>query len=299
MTSRGKEIVQTIRYPATANLMIDSTDGGYINGVMNPTASSGKFTITRPSNLQNGFFTRVAATEVVLNWSLPNISASVPGTITSTQAIDIATVGVVTFQIADGVYNCQQAIEAFITLVNASGNGITLTATSVGGNCVLTAVGNNFRFPAGAGFMTDIGFPTGGPYTNTLSAALTTVAAGFGVLQQYKYIDFVSPQLTYCQDVKDASTNIQVRDVLCRWYFAFDTDLPVTDGLGFPIYMGYVPFSVRRLYNPPKQINWNPSLPVGNLSFEVWATPLDPTQPAVLLDNNYFEWAMTLQLSEN
>ena len=62
--------------------------------------------------------------------------------------------------------------------------------------------------------------------------------------------------------------------------------------------MGYTPFVVRRLFNPPKQIRWDSNLPVGNLAFTLYSdqgTPLEVVYPAIQ-DTN---WLMTLQLSEN
>lgn len=289
--SYGKDVAQTIRYPSVANLMIDSDDG---------IGSAGKFTIQKPNALQNGFFTRIGATEVVLNYNIPNIAPPNPfyPASSSTQEIDVNGVGIVPITIGTGNYTVASAIEAFISAVNAlAPGGINLTVATVGGICTITATGNTFLFPLGLGFMGDIGFALGGGYAATNSAPVNTPGTS-GVLQNIKYLDFVSPQLTYNQDVKDNSTNAQTKDVLVRWYLAFDNDTPLTDSLGFPIYMGYESFSVRRLYNPPKQIKWDPTQPVGNLSFEVWGYPILGTTP-ILLDNNAFSWYMTLQLTEN
>lgn len=100
-------------------------------------------------------------------------------------------------------------------------------------------------------------------------------------------------QLTYNQAVKDASTSPNERDVLCRWYFDYDNQTP-TDGYGFPILMGYAPFCLRRLFNPPKQIQWETNIPVGNLSFQLYDD--DGTLVPV---NSRTEYLMTLQVSEN
>jgi len=67
MSSYGPEKAVTIRYPATANLMIDSSDR---NTTRNPSAWD--FQITKNQSIQNGFFTRVGTTEVVLEWCEPN-----------------------------------------------------------------------------------------------------------------------------------------------------------------------------------------------------------------------------------
>ena len=57
----------TIRNPSTANLLIDSLDrtSGY----------SSDFLIAKPNSILNGFFTRLAVAEVVLDWCVANISS--------------------------------------------------------------------------------------------------------------------------------------------------------------------------------------------------------------------------------
>ena len=85
----------------------------------------------------------------------------------------------------------------------------------------------------------------------------------------YNYLDFVSTQLTYNQDLKDADTSQQSRDVLYRWYFAWDTPTEY-DSYGFPIVQGYRQFIQRRYIPFPKQIRWNSTQPVGAVSFQVY-----------------------------
>jgi hypothetical protein len=50
-------------------------------------------------------------------------------------------------------------------------------------------------------------------------------------LRPYRYIDFVSDQLTYNQNLKDATSNLRDQSVLVRWYFAYDNPSP-TDAYG-------------------------------------------------------------------
>ena len=92
--------------------------------------------------------------------------------------------------------------------------------------------------------------------------------------------------------MKDASTAKIVRDVLVRWYFAFDQP-PTLDKYGFPILMGYTAFCLRRTYSPPKQIRWESNMPLGNLAFQLY----DPSGNLVEMDAAS-SWGMTLQVSE-
>ena len=65
--------------------------------------------------------------------------------------------------------------------------------------------------------------------------------------------------------------------------------------------MGYEPFQLRRLYNPPKQIAWTPNMLIGNIAFRVLGVVNRPlpaeTNPQQITGPG--EWLMTMQLSEN
>lgn len=60
------ERARTFRYPSTANLLIDSFDG-------TDDTQAYSVSIQKQAALMNGFFTRIATTEVVLDWGSPNI----------------------------------------------------------------------------------------------------------------------------------------------------------------------------------------------------------------------------------
>jgi hypothetical protein len=114
-----------------------------------------------------------------------------------------------------------------------------------------------------------------------------------GILEG-KYIDFVSYQLTYNQELKDSSTNQSTRDILFRWYL---TQNPSTypDRYGFPINPTYAPFYERRPIAFPKQIKWSNNQPIGQLQFEVYAKY---ETDAILLNTQGYDWGMTLLVSE-
>jgi len=271
-----------IREPSTANLMIDSAD-------RNPEfIFPNDFSITKTNSILNGFFTRIGTTEVVLDWFQENIS---PGDITDSLVATVtagATPGTYTFNAPTGFYTQAQLIQWMIIKLNSIPGGITWTVSSTVGSGVAVIASGNIT----------IGFS--GSIASKLKITSAPVAYGpgdgfpiFAVdLRLYSYIDFVSTQLTYNQNVKDASTAKIVRDVLCRWYFAFDQP-PTFDTYGFPILMGYTPFCLRRLFSPAKQIKWEGNMPVGNLSFQVYQPNGD------LANMNYrTNFQMTLQASE-
>jgi hypothetical protein len=273
-----------IRQPSTANLMLDSADR---NITRNP--SCWDFTIQKNQSILNGFFTRIGTSEVILDWGEPNINFG-DGTeaLASDFSLDISGV-TYNMDIPFGFYTVADLATAIV--------GATPTP-AYPATTVLTVTGLNGFLVFSATFGGDAVTVTINPTTIT-SEYFTgiTVAGNITVvlnvdLRPYKYLDFVSDDLTYNQDLKDASTSAVERNVLCRWYFDWDNP-PIYDTLGFPILMGYRNFTLRRLYNPPKQIQWSPNMPLGNLSFGVFGNDGER-----IVGGNLSDWRMTLQVSE-
>lgn len=283
----------TIRQPSTANLMIDSLDRP---DALNTNA--GDFQITKQYSILNGFFTRIGTTEVVLEWNLPNISMDQPWAIDGTFSVLIgATPHTVT--VTTGNYTVQQCLDEIVSLLNAvSAPAVFSIGTTpfVSLDCTanFTVVSTNLSAA--------LGFEDSAP-----QAAFQQVGYQHPPnIQGVRYIDFLSPTLTYNQDLKDATTMKTAYDVLCRWYMAnTDSSSSFLDGYGFPLYPGYMSFHERRLFNPPKQIKWDPIQVLGNLSFQVYFYPSIYTnawtqnQATLPLTTYGYEWLMSLQVSEN
>jgi hypothetical protein len=289
----------TIRPSAVANLMIDSADR---NSVVYPSTSI--FSIQRPFSVLNGTFTRVATTEVVMEYNYPNV-----GAVGFESSIQYSTSsGQYLLNFPTGFFTVEEAINALVVILNsvttagqppepASNITWAVTASALGG-AILTQTG------AGAGAISIAQNPASKLNlieklfgTNAISSSgtndpLVTITTAVD-LRPYRYIDIVSQVLTYAQDVKDASTANYVRNVLCRWYFDYD-EQSIIDGYGYPILMGYKPFYLRRIYNPPKQINWDSNLPIsGVIDFALY-------QPdGSLADIGDSQFLITLQVSEN
>ena len=267
-----------IRVPATANLMIDSADR---DPTVNPSFSD--FQITKTNSVMNGFFTRIGTTEVVLEWQEPNGSyiGNISGVFNGTSSF--------TVEFPQSFYNVSTALEFVANTIN---NQITGGTVSVGDSIlgVPAIVGTQDMT-----FTPSLGTEQLGIYLPSSSAPEHAIVSPD--LRPFRYLDFTSQQLTYNQDLKDNSTAPISRDVLCRWYMAWDNP-PSYDGLGFPILQGYTEFVERRLFNPPKQIKWSPNQPLGNISFQVYGngeyTPIQTSPDAT--NTNFL---MTCQLSEN
>lgn len=284
-----------IRQPATANLMIDSADRANAD---NFPYFSALFTINKNQSLLNGFFTRIGTTEVVLEWNTANISATLANdslTIDLSGGAPGGGVANQTYIAPDGFYTAAEAYTFVVAKLNALGATltppVTFAAAAIPGQMGLTITPSANVYYQFSGSLAALLRIDNGALV--LATAAVPIAAALPVdLRPYRYLDFVSAQLTYNQDLKDSSSAPLVRDVLCRWYFAWDQP-PTFDAYGFPILMGYTPFTARRLFNPPKQIRWDPKQPVGQLGFEVY------TSTGVLLQpSNTTNWLMTLQVSE-
>ena len=284
-----------IRQPSTANLMIDSQDRV-------PSTPPTDFTINQKNSILNGYFTRIGVTEVVLEWFQPNLTGD--GCVFEFEESGGSTNLSVT--IPAGFYTVASALQAMATGMTTASNGAggqvrTYTASGSNGQGRITTSSGTFDFIAGVVFNsvkdrlgmngTAASFQAvGQDPTNDTGTGWTPD------LRAYRYIDFVSPSLTYNQDLKDASTANTIDNILARWYFAWDSQSPL-DSYGFPILQGYTSFTERRIFNPPKQIKWSPQQPIGQLQFQVQYQPGDDIR-SILPSNTRMDFLMTLQISE-
>ena len=293
------------RQPATANLMVDSVDR-----TSSQYGLANSFQISKPNSILNGFFNRIGTTELVLEWQTPNIATVFRN---NGLTIDVSGAGTDTGTISfpdnlpAGFYTTEQVLQYLVAGMNAACATAPIAPTlpvftvvpGSGADRALIVTTRDvwvrFPDPVGLSGLPSIVSQFGIPTTQWI---LFTTAADYGIseipdLRAFRYLDFISAQLTYNQDLKDSSTAPIVRDVLARWYMAYDNYTAV-DGLGFPILMGYEPFTLRRTFSPPKQIRWDNIQPVGNLAFEVYGDngAICPMTPST-------QWLMTLQISEN
>lgn len=283
-SSFGVERGTLIRVPATANLMIDSADRN------SNYTSAWDFTISKRQPYVSGFFSRIGATEVVLEWCEDNITAP-----NNTLGLRDLSGNMETITIPPGKYTVAQALDAIVAGFNASPlatGGIrvfSVSTTKIPGQVCIDISGLAVGV---TGILTQ--FPLWGRLdVGALANPTNTLVVICPDLRPYRYIDFVSDNLTSVQDAKDASTATTDRTVLVRWYFSYD-EQNILDTYGFPILMGYTRFCLRRLYNPPKQIKWEQNLPISNLAFSVF----DDSGNLLSTSDNSTNWLMTLQLSE-
>ena len=322
----------TTRPSSTANFLVDSLDKA--------SGSSTDFLINKNNSLFNGFFHRIAVNEVVMDWGLPNV-AQWWGNNFLTVLVNPgggATNGTAyTITVPDGFYSMIDLMRVVCSLLNAApGQTATFSVDAV----VNTQVGikstqafavvweqsaSAATVPAGSepyyvpqnalarGLFSSSQLYTGALPLAVGNAAYTTTKVVLAPLVLgTRYVDFVSDQLTYNQDLKDNTTAAVQRDVLYRWYFAWDTQsgvnslvpssppAPTTAPL-FPyyVYQGYAPFNQRRILPYPKQIRWESSQPIGQVGFQVYddrGRLLDTSQ---FTPSANFQFQMSMLLSEN
>ena len=291
------------------------------------------FSISKNESLLNGFFTRIAVTEFRMNWTLPNISSA-----WGNNQIDIAWLagGVpppagATITLPTAFYTVQNFCDVFQALVRAiPGNPLpNFTAVRAEDGSIVFASNTT----------TTIQF---GPVTTSVaglnqrqlfdmlslpppSAFSATVISGIPNMRATDYIDIVSPQLTYNQDLKDGSTAPIVRDMLVRIYldesckplappnYLSNAAPPITNTASFTNgddVNGVLPFVLYRQFSLPKQIQWNNTQPLGNLTFELyddqgrslqslWTSAFAPSSPTGYSFANAFVWNLTLLVTEN
>jgi hypothetical protein len=312
------EKAMPIRNPATANLLIDSRDrqsfGDAAFAVARPDQTSANFTINKTNSIMNGYFTRIAPTEVNLDWCVDNINQYwdnallrfLPSTLTG------AGVSTITVGLPNGQYNVAQTLQQTISSFNSS-------ATASTGSLTLSTIGVGGTFRGGEVSLQMFSTATVIPYqvvpdnlaiqldlqgtagSNVSSPSQTAI--GCPKLLPTSFIDFASQNLTYNQNLKDATTSMTTNDILFRWYLS-DTVPNSNDVFGYPIYQGYKRFIQRREVTFPKQINWKANQPIGQLSFQV----LDDqgrVLPSSLIGSgtttanlSELEWQMTCLVSE-
>lgn len=300
----------TQRAPSTANLMVDSRDR---RNAVYPLCND--FLISRNQSILNGFFTRIGTTEVVMEWKTPNVSAD--DAIGNNYLTYNAGATAQDLYLPTGFYNVQQSLNAIARVLTdasggTSGAGLAWSVAGLIGAGAALVVRNTSAsvqtFTVAGDLILQLGARAvdGVTPVNFIGG---TVGPGSSVqipfypsradLRPARYVDIVCTQLTNNQSVKDGSTSTNPRDVLCRWYFDYDNQAPVDD-FGFPILMGYNAFCLRRTYSPPKQIQWQANVPVGQMVFQMYGNSyLDQTNARLQIVNRETDFLITLQASEN
>ncbi len=316
----GEQAV-TVRPASTAVLAIDSADRypTYQEDWENDTTPY-EFTITRNQAILNGFFTRIALTEFVFPFYLPNINSY-------TNMLYFKKNGGATAsgRIPIGFYTPTALAAAVQTMLQANGFATAtvvyqITPLNDIPQCsflIDTNSADTIQFVRGAGpaIQTDTTLERFQLFDLMRLDGLDSGLVGGRTTQckYIEYIDIVCTQLTYNQDLKDASSAPNSRDVLARIYIETENDQPgavYQNGAFLDVantIPGTYPFTIYRQFKTPKQILWNKAQSLGNIKFELFdnngqplSAPFVPGSPtSAVVTGSYPDWRMTLLVSEN
>lgn len=273
----------TIRLAANALLAIDSNDNKVFNtttGIRFDRNSPGQIYINNQRPLLSGYFTRIALTELNINWSTPNVNKT-NNTLTIEVDSSSGTRGG-RLVIPEGFYKPTelavaiqtQFLAVFGTYLNYVSPGIPLLVT-------YNANSRSFSFEAQNGSWNTFQFTIQTKIKQTdmtiyltplkqvdddLTEMLgivpeqlflnlfTILNGGFASVMYTPYIDIVSNILTQNQNVSDGdSAKTFTSSKLARVYLS-NEKIEATTEDNIP---GVRPFTFRREFITPKQIQWN------------------------------------------
>jgi hypothetical protein len=319
VTEEPQDVAVTVRPSSTALFCVDSADRyeSYQARALAPTGPY-FFSISRNQSLLNGFFKRIALTEIVFPYYIPNINNETDSIEFSDNGGALQTITIPT----PGFYTpalLASTLEGLLQI--ATGNAL-LTVTYLNGifnfqtNAADTLAFARGNYGGQGARLTEFQLydllNLSGPGVNGLTTAATALVSGVTRCRYTEYVDIVSSQLTYNQDLKDGSSDPVVRDMVARVYIEDETSpiIPVyksvapdgvimTPDVAIP---GTYPMTIYRKFPHPKQILWNKRQPLGNLTFEVYDDKgqlLSAHLGAVYPDSTMPDWRMTLLVSEN
>lgn len=234
MDGRG---VQTIRQPSFTSLFVDSMDR-YADGFPYDTSqlkSSSQWTLQSRQYVLNGYFNRIALTQIQFFWNLPTIITGYNDTIAIGSADETSIVGYIT--IPQHWYTCDSLASALSSLFAALVSGGTVSADPHSGALSFTA-SEGFsilppNFPNLTGGVNIYGrtYQTTGVIPGIAPAVgdVYTLIGGIPTMLPTRYIDVGSRYLTKFQKCKDQSSLIsgQITNILARVYaFAPSTRTP-------------------------------------------------------------------------
>jgi hypothetical protein len=272
-----------IRYPSTALLCVNSSDAELFNKTTGERIDNNypnRVYINNNRPLMFGYMTRVALTEVNMEWDTPNVN---PKNNTITIAVDNQTTGtqqVLRSTLTPGWYKPTELATALEAQLNAdwatflhAGAGEEPWSVTVDPKTLYVTI--DALTPSAPGDFDDFAFyivPCGAKntalpvlpldLTNMLGLTpsqgsadyWTRITGGYASYQYTPYVDIISNLLTKNQNVADGDTTKQVvSSKLARLYLSNEELINRTEDN----IIGCRPFVFRREFAMPKQIMWN------------------------------------------
>lgn len=300
-TTKEGEKVKTIREPSYAQLLVDSLDR-YNNGTPNISnggqTTSSTWGLQLPSYVLNGYFTRLAVSQIQFEWNLPTVIAGY------NDAIFVQQGAVVYFAvIPEGFYDASGLAAAVTTAFlsatpGAPPNPITctyspiykaLTLTVATGTITIADTGSvptrQSRFGTTSGLLF-------GSYGSSVTTPTALIVGNPPTMLATRFIDLKSAYLAKNQKVKDFTTlpgNI-VSDIIVRIYAA----APNTSQVKATAFAS--PWMMNITLPVPKYIRWNEQEPISNFTLELLD---DGGQILPWGPDRSCEYALTMYASES
>jgi hypothetical protein len=258
----------TIRQPAYAELLIDSFDR-FPNGfpVTNtPLQSSSSWRTNLGNYPLNGYFTRLAITQVQFQWNLPTIITGYNDKfiVTVTTGVDA---GVQTLTLDQGYYTPTELAAEIQSKLQAAFPASVFTCVFLEGSFVINS-DEDFLLPdVGQGHIFQRCLLTCG-FLKTGGVAADVYVGTVPSLLPTRYIDILSSYITKFQDVKDSSTNDGIIYVskIARIYPCPPSNRIDISPSGGP---SANPFYITIDYATPKMIMWNPDEALANFDLQL------------------------------
>jgi hypothetical protein len=262
------------RPPASAHLLVSSTDryATQYDRLQLPTTSA-NWRLNKQGYLLNGYFTRLAVTQIQFQWNLPTIAEDVNDILTF-EYDGNAFSAILSAGFYSGALLAAELQTEMNTAAGLPANTIT----------VIYSPDNWFVMDAGAGHTLQIDsfdptvvgalaniqnrlLVTLG-FTTEWETAAQTLTGGIAPLLWTRWVDICSTTLTKFQRVKDATTLPQniTSDVIARVYAVPPN---VSQNAAQPGQLFSYPWVMTIDYNTPKHIKWSPDEAISNFDIQV------------------------------
>ena len=324
-----------VRYPSAALLCVNSADAEVFNkssGERQDNNFPSRVYINNNRPLMFGYMTRVALTEVNLEWDTPNVNPN-NNSITITVANEVTNITVTQRSRIDvGWYKPSELAAELQAQLNADWAEFLNTKSgeepwSVTVDPKTLYITITALTPQAEGDWDDFNFyivpctaknvPGFSPLPLDLTNMLgltpsadtadfwTTITGGYASYQYTPYVDIVSNLLTKNQNVNDGDTTKQVvSSKLARLYLSNEELVNRTEDN----IIGCRPFVFRREFQYPKQIQWNTTenidvIDISVLDFQgnpVYIRPIYETSSGntVVTIGNTADFMFTVQVTE-
>lgn len=266
---------------ATSLFTIDTRDGvrtseGFVVDPQSPYSIN----IQKNQQLFSGAVQRIALTEIVLPWNIPNVNPTNNALFLEKDDGTLYTV-----EISPGFYDpsgpngLAESIQADLVANSVFGTATWSVIFSDEAQFIISTIssGVQFRILPSLGISKGVAsnfnnFPSAGPRSSTLATMMgfdytgteysATVAGSYASMTYTRYVDITSSILCKNQKVRDTSTNYFTgNNLLTRLYIGAMDNKPIIQYVGedkiFNI-AGISPFLLREKFSVPKDINWNP-----------------------------------------